>query len=312
MKLIKNSQNSFILIKNKLRVFNKMTLFDPFKDKLASEYIDIMCHSKTKQAHLESLISAEAIPSEIREMSHSGNRIGYILRACCPFTKAEIELAQQAVQTLKLDKLVFIIWPFRYINGFDSALLDAQQAKTAVPVWEERMEILRHGLEYVKDDKLQILEASKDWYIQSEKMSDANDSMNPFWTGTWFVIRKLQYFLNQLSEEKKEFFYCCGEDQFNPNIYQLVRQGQEKIWKDYSILQQLAIHHVFVVPQNEKSLQKFEVPNWSSHKVFFGTKLKNSSTPAQNRGLKTINMVNVGCVGGVASYLVQRGFLKKG
>lgn len=287
-----------------------MTLFDPFKDKIASEYIDIMCYSKQKQVSLEALIGKETISAEVKAIAASGKRIGYILRACCPFTKAEIELAQQAVQTLNLDKLVFIIWPFRYVNGYDSVPLEPTTPKAQLQSWEERMEILRHGLEFVKDDKLTLLEASKAWFVQSEKLSDSKDPMNPFWTGTWFVIRKLQYFLNKLSTGN-EFFYCCGADQFNPNIYPLVREGQEKIWKDYSILQQLALHHVFVVPQGEKPIQKFEVPSWSHHKVFFGTKLKNTSSPSSGpRTNKTINMMNVGCIGGVANYLVKRGLLK--
>lgn len=288
-----------------------MVDFDPFKDKISSDFIDIKCYSKSKQAHLESLIQEEAVPAEIKEIAESGHRIGYIIRTCCPFTKAEIELAQQAVQRLNLSKLIFIIWPFRYVDGYNSVYLDMKSPKKPPLVWEERMEILRHGLSFVKDDKLTILDASKDWYVQSEQMHDANDRMNPFWTGTWFVIRKLQYMLDKSSVEKNEFFYCCDEDQFNPNIYPLIKEGQDKIWKDYSILQQLAIHHVFAVPKEENSLQKFQVPDWSPHKVFFGTKLKNRPiSPAQTRGNKTINMMSVGCVGGLTSYLIRTGVLK--
>jgi hypothetical protein len=278
------------------------------KEKLASDYIDIMRYSQAKQLQLQALLSQESIPAEIHQIALAGKRIGYIIRTCCPFTAADIELAQQAADTLNLDKLVFIIWPFRYLNGYHSALLNNQEVANQPQEWEERMEILRHVLASVNDDRLTILEASKEWFLQSEQMESANDPINPFWTGTWFVVRKLQYLLNQI--ETKEYFYCCSEDQFNPNLYSLIKQGQEKIWKDYSILQQLALHHVFVVPKAAEPLHKFVAPEWSSHKVIFGTPLKSNPLTNQKRTNKTINMVNVGCVGGVANYLIRRGLFK--
>ncbi len=48
--------------------------------------------------------------------SHGARRIGYIVATCSPGTRAHIELAQQAAYRLKLDTVLFIIWPFNYIE----------------------------------------------------------------------------------------------------------------------------------------------------------------------------------------------------
>lgn len=284
-----------------------MTQFDRFADKLSSDFIDIMRHTKQKQNQLESLVSGEAIPSEVKEIAASGKRIGYIVATCDPLSKAHLELAQQALETLNLDKLVFIIWPVKFTPGFHSiALENTTQQNTT---WEDKIKNLWASLESANDDRITILKASKDWYFQSEQISDIKDPMNPFWTGTWFVIRKLQYFLNMLSTENKEFFFCCCDDQFNANIQALANEAQDEVWKNFSIPQQLALHHVFVVPTIKGVLQQFTTPTWSSHKVFMGKRLKNSfAKPAK---AKTINMVNVGCIGGVTNYLIQMGYLAK-
>ena len=71
---------------------------------------------------------------------------------------------------------------------------------------------------------------------------------------------------------KKEYFFISGSDQYNPNIYSLIDNGKEKVWKDYSIAQQLALHNFYV--RNRDSLEYFIPPKWIHNKIFFYEKLQ--------------------------------------
>ncbi len=53
-------------------------------------------------------------------------RIGYIVAACSPATRAHVELAAQAIRDLDLTHVFLIVWPFHYIRDFLNLILFRQ------------------------------------------------------------------------------------------------------------------------------------------------------------------------------------------
>ena len=51
------------------------------------------------------------------------------------------------------------------------------------------------------------MQYTKQWYEESQANYMENNPLSAFWTGTWYVIRKLQWAFEQGSNDKQEFFF---------------------------------------------------------------------------------------------------------
>ena len=123
-------------------------------------------------------------------------KIGYIVATCSPVTKAHIELANKAISDMSLDVLYFIVWPFYYIKGFHSENMLNWVKEQKLVDWKDRVELLKIAIEENDNKKIEILYQSKEWYKESEKYFNINIVESYFWTGSWYIIRKLQTILN--------------------------------------------------------------------------------------------------------------------
>lgn len=238
----------------------------------------------------------------IREVPNIKN-IGYIVTTCSPVTNAHIELATHASNKLDLDALIFILWPFEYIEGFHSENMLEWVANEKHPPWETRVSILAAALDEIADSRFFILDMAKEWYIESKRMFNPLDSRSYYWTGSWYIIRRLQQQLGELS-----YFFVCGADQFNPNIDSLTSVGGvEKVWKDYSISQQLAIHNVFAVPRSEdgRDIQYFSSPSFYKNQVIISDPLLHCTLSATCIRTKEIDSEELErfCPSGAVSYI---------
>jgi len=196
-----------------------------------------------------------------------------------------MKLAEKAIQELNLDYIFFIIWPFHYIEGFHSKDMKEWIKKQKHYDWDIRVsllekELLRKDKNY---SKIKILYEAKEWYIESKNQFDAVDHHSYFWTGSWFVIRKLQSAISSAYnyEEEFSFFFVVGTDQFNPNVYSLIdtKNAKEKVWLDYSIEEQLALHNVFVAQREEQEF--FVPPVETKNKIHFSNKLVHGNIQGQ-------------------------------
>jgi nicotinic acid mononucleotide adenylyltransferase len=277
--------------------------------KLLTDFIEVKDFNASMEKKFLNMIAKETIPNEIQMLAKiKPKRVGYIVATCCPTTKAHIELAKQSIERLKLDRLVFIIWPFHYIPGFHNQPLKPWIKEKGYLPWERRMEMLNSVIHHENDERIVALDSTKNWYIESEKMFDANKVKSTFWTGTWYVIRKFQHFLQKSNSNKIDFFFCCGEDQFNPNVYSLFNNGTEKVWKDYSITQHLAIHNVYAVPrESENSIERMATPDWSPHDIILGERLQyNGISATQIRTSKCLSTLRLFCNDAAVSYILAK------
>lgn len=179
-------------------------------------------------------------------------RIGYLIGTCSPTTRGHLATALQAAEREDLDAVFFILWPFHYIPGFHAAPLDEWVSVQKMLPWAERMELLELSLQDTGEAGLLPLYEAKEWYEESATSAyDPGDPRTAFWTGTWYVIRKLQWWTQRLLDGVEPVYtFVCGEDQFNPNVQQLLfAGGTEKVWKDYSVARQLSLHNLYVVPR---------------------------------------------------------------
>lgn len=219
-------------------------------------------------------------PPGVDLVSAGAKRVGYIVATCSPCTLAHLELAEQAVEELDLDHLFFLVWPFHYIPGFHARPIEPWVEKERLLPWEDRVDLVARG---AGDPRIRVLTETADWYRESGSNFDADEPLSAFWTGTWYVIRKLQWQVRTLVGNDVEFYFVCGADQFNPNVRQFVEAGgSEKVWKDYSIVQQLAIHHVYGVARGSDvaPLEEFLPPFGSVHDVFHGAAVPHTDISA--------------------------------
>lgn len=210
-------------------------------------------------------------------------RVGYIVGTCSPVTKGHIALVQQAADEMDLDLVYFVLWPFHYIKGFHAGPLDNWVAEQRHVQWGERMAILNAALAAEGDPRLRSLADAACLYESSAQNFDATDDASSFWTGTWFVLRALQKALQIEAPVPLEFTFICGADQFNPNVKAtFAGDNQEKVWKDYAMGFQLALHSIYTVPRsaNGNDLIKFEVPSGYRNQIVSGTPLVHSTLSA--------------------------------
>src|SRR5947207_1034400 len=62
-------------------------------------------------------------------------RIGYIVATCSPVTRGHLGLARQAADSMGLDAVYFLPWPFFYIPGFHGHPLDRWVAEKEHLPW---------------------------------------------------------------------------------------------------------------------------------------------------------------------------------
>ncbi len=255
-------------------------------ERFYESYQDDLLYSLRRESSLRESRPSDLVPSElqsVRGMLGTGGKVGYIIATCSPVTHAHIELAKQAIDSLRLDLVFFVIWPFHFIPGFHSKPLDGWAKEQRHLDWEHRVAILEHALQEMADTRIRVLGMSRQWYIESQRNFSADDRNSYFWTGTWYVVRKLQWHLRQVVNGDLEFYFVCGADQFNPNIYAfLFDQGTEKVWLDYSITQHLTLHHIYAVPRDGSGgdIERFKVPPGIKAKVIIGAPLQCHSLSA--------------------------------
>ncbi len=235
------------------------------------------------------------------------NRIGYIVATCSPPTKAHIELANKSVIDLNLDALYFIIWPFHYISGFHSTNMLDWVSEQKHYSWDIRVALLKLAIREFGNNKIKVLDATKEWYKESEKEFDYNNKRSYFWTGSWYVIRRLQSVLDEKinGNNNISYYFISGSDQFNPNIYALINDGTEKIWKDYSIAEHLSLHNYYAVDRG--NIEFFMPPNCIKNKIIFSNKLKYTDLSATKvRFSKNLQLLKNICLPTVANKIIEK------
>ncbi|XOQ63389.1 MAG: hypothetical protein ACFWT0_02005 [Bifidobacterium crudilactis] len=227
-------------------------------------------HSSRRSLQLDRIANSEAL------------RIGYVVATCSPVTFAHLELAQQAADRLDLDKVLFVIWPFHYIKGFHAAPLERWVESEHHIGWDQRVELLQAAISECGDQRLEVFRDSERWYVASEDYFLEGGEHAWFWTGTWYVLRRIQAQMRSTNPNLR-FVFICGADQFNPNIRALEEaEGREKVWKDYSLSEQLALHDVFAVPRSDgrNPLVEPEPTERISNRVYIGDPLHHSGISA--------------------------------
>ena len=285
---------------------------------------DIAVMHKINQQIVQSLISKNEMNQNFKKVAKKGKpsqainrlisskkprKVGYIVATCSPVTKGHIGLARQAADELNLDAVFFIIWPFQYIKDFHSSPVQPWADKQKHVDWNTRMDILAQALELENDSRLQILDTSQDWYLDSIELFDKENLSTCFWTGTWFAIRKIQMEVCQKNNEC-EFYFVCGADQFNPNLQAVVDdQAEEKVWKDYSLSEHLTINNIYAIPRTKdgSDLPEFQSPSYLKNKVIMGKPLALSDISATMIRFREIRNeeLEAFCPQGAVNYIKQ-------
>jgi len=255
----------------------------------------------------------------LRQGTNGKFKIGYIVTTCSPATHAHIELAKYAIEKLDLTHVFYLVWPFQYIPGFHAKDVSEWASEETHLNHSQREKILALS---IADAGIpaSVFADTADLYKLSAKNYKPDDKHSYFWTGTWYVIRCLQaQLMSTLNTGKDsfEFHFICGEDQFNPNIQAFVQEHLtdgdlvEKVWKDYSITQELALHNVFGVPRNTKdtTIEHFEFNHCKyENKVTIGDPLKCQDISAtQIRRGQAVPLEDY-CTSSAAKYIRDHGF----
>ena len=294
------------LAKEKLmtRVLNEVSLANAYRQRNASlldEYVrgDWMLPQTLKD-------SAYRTADKIR--------IGYIIATCSPATRAHVELAEQAIRELGLTHVFFIVWPCHFIAGFPNTPRDAWVEREQHIDVEHRKAILRLSL-LEAGIAASVYEETETLYRASSENFAGSDRDSYFWTGTWFVLRVLQRQVIAslgIPPSHVSFYFICGEDQFNPNIRSAVDSGAtEKVWKDHSIAQHLAIHNVYAVPRGgpDNTMEHFETsdPRFG-HQVVIGHRLAHSTISATKIRRGSAEPLEAYCFPQAALYIREQKF----
>ena len=167
-------------------------------------------------------------PAELGLDSRSPRRVGYMVGNFSPVTRAHGELAARAVAELGLDRLFLVIRPLEHIPDYH-----AVDPSAGHPSWAERVELAELAF---ADPRIQVLRQARAWYRESAGNADRSRPASVCWTGSWHVLRRLQWHLRQAGAS--EFTLVCGADRFRtmPGLV---------YWQDYLVTQQLALHNVY-------------------------------------------------------------------
>ena len=175
-----------------------------------------------------------------------------------------------------------MIWPFHYIKGFHAAPLERWVESEHHIGWDQRVELLQAAISECGDQRLEVFVDSERWYVASEDYFPEGGEHAWFCTRTWYALRRIQAQMRSTNPHLR-FVFICGADQFNPNIRALEEpEGREKVWKDYSLSEQLALHDVFAVPRSDgrNPLVEPEPTERISNHVYIGDPLHHSGISA--------------------------------
>jgi nicotinic acid mononucleotide adenylyltransferase len=205
--------------------------------------------------------------------SRSGAKIGFILGTFSPVHNGHLALVDQAVRDLSLDHVYVITWPFVRIKGFHPSGMRRWVRDQQHIGWLDRVALLQVAL---ADRPVTVLSDARAWYMESRGIYSRDDSLSVYWTGMWYVARKLQWFLDQSTGRAVKYTQICGSDQFNYHVVRLLAPDMVQPWNDYSITRALATHHMYVIPRNEKQapVERFSPPHSCPQTITFG-----ASTP---------------------------------
>jgi nicotinic acid mononucleotide adenylyltransferase len=167
-------------------------------------------------------------PPELGLDACAPRRVGYLVGNFSPVTRAHAELAARAVAELGLDYLFLVIRPLEHIPGYH-----AVDPSAGHPPWAERIELAELTF---ADPRIQVLRQVRAWYRESACNADRSQPASACWTGSWYVLRRLQWHLRQAGAS--EFTFVCGADRFRT-------MPEPGFWQDYLVTQQLALHDVY-------------------------------------------------------------------
>jgi nicotinic acid mononucleotide adenylyltransferase len=208
------------------------------------------------------------------------SRIGYVIGTFSPVTHAHLDLARNAANDLGLAHVTFVTYPFRHIPDFHTEPLDEWVSRLRHIEWEERIELMQQAVADSGDPRLHVLVESKPWYEESIANWRADERLSTYWTGTWYLMRKLQWLIRDRLGEDVRFVFACGADQFNANVDTLLyAEGLSDAFRDYSIAEHLAVHDVYAAPREGDegdALEEFVAPFGCEYSVIFGTPLPNT------------------------------------
>jgi hypothetical protein len=189
----------------------------------------------------------------------SATRVGIVLGTFSPVHRGHLALIEQAVDDLRLDHVLVIVWPFARIPGFHPRNLRAWAREQTHLDWAGRVELLRIGLAGLPAS---VVAESKTWYLESRGQFSSAEYHSSFWTGMWYVARKLRWLLDHAAGTPRTYHQLCGADQFNRHVGRLLRPDANLPWTDYSIGHLLAAHNVYAVPRDEvlDPLEGFQPP----------------------------------------------------
>lgn len=223
---------------------------------------------------------ADGMPLFGDDGTDKGGGIGYVVGTFSPVTRAHLNLAKQSADEMALAKVVFVTYPFRYIPGFHTEPIEDWVHRGRHVPWEDRFDLLQQAVDGEGDSRLHALEESKAWYEESVENWRVEDRMSIFWTGTWYLMRKLQWHVRAALGEHTPFVFVCGADQFNANVDAILyAEGTSEAFRDYSIAQHLAIHDVYAIPRSGEEgddLEEFIAPFGCEHAVVIGSELANT------------------------------------
>jgi nicotinic acid mononucleotide adenylyltransferase len=167
-------------------------------------------------------------PPQLGLDSSAPRRVGYLVGDFSPVTRAHSELADRAVAELRLDRLYLVIRPLEYIPGYH-----AVDPSAGHPPWADRVELAELAF---SDPRIQVLRQARVWYRESASNADLLQPASACWTGSWHVLRRLQWHLRHAGT--REFMFVCGADRFRA----MPGPGS---WQDYLVTQHLALHDVY-------------------------------------------------------------------
>jgi nicotinic acid mononucleotide adenylyltransferase len=200
----------------------------------------------------------------------SGTNIGFVLGTFSPVHNGHLALVDQAVRSLRLDHVYVITWPFLRIKGFHPSGMRQWVRDQQHIGWSDRVALLQDAL---ADRPVTVLSDARAWYAESRRIYARHDPLSVYWTGMWYVARKLQWFLDQSVGRAVTYTQICGSDQFNYHVARLLAPDAAQPWNDYSITRALATHHMYVVPRDEtkEPVERFSPPSGCPQAITFGT-----------------------------------------
>ena len=281
-----------------------------------TEYVEAKVYARTMEERWLPRWAEEADGDRLLDkLPGSGvGRVGYVIGTFSPITRAHVNLASQAADEMSLGAVIFVTYPFLHIPGFHVEPINEWVRRMRHIPWEERIELMQQGVKDSGDDRLHVLVESKPWYEESVVNWHIGDRLSTFWTGTWYLMRKVQWHIKQRFGDDIRFVFACGADQFNASVDALLyAEGTSDAFRDYSIAEHLAIHDVYAFPRAGDEgdvLEEFVAPFGSEHGVVIGSPLPDtrlSATHVRFQRLEEDRRLEDYVTSGVAERIREKG-----